>query len=84
MKLAELKTKIQSALLNTRVSVIIQEDANIYVVIRFIKKSFMKTYFNTYKFSNHDIDMFFFLFRKGAYTYDYMDDWKKNQWNIFT
>ena len=33
--------------------------------------------FNTYKFSNHDINKFILLFQKCVYTYKYMDDWEK-------
>ena len=34
-------------------------------------------FFNTYRFSNHDNNKFILLLRKGAYPYEYMDDWKK-------
>ena len=33
--------------------------------------------FNTYKFSNHGINKFLLSFRKGVYSYEYMDDWEK-------
>ena len=32
-------------------------------------------FFNTYKFSNHDISKIIFLLRKGFYPY--IDDWEK-------
>ena len=32
---------------------------------------------NTYRFWNKDISKFIFLFRKGVYTYEYMDKWEK-------
>ena len=32
---------------------------------------------NTFKFSNNDINKFVLLLRKGAYLYEYMDDWEK-------
>ena len=34
-------------------------------------------FFNTYKFSNHDNNKFILLLQKGAYPYEYMDDWEK-------
>ena len=36
-----------------------------------------KQFKNTFKFSNNDINKFTFLLWKGAYTYDYMDEWEK-------
>ena len=32
---------------------------------------------NTYNFSNHDINKFILLLRKGVYPHEYIDDWKK-------
>ena len=40
-------------------------------------ESLKKRFSKTYKFSNHDINKFFFLLQKGVYPYEYMDDWKK-------
>ena len=36
-----------------------------------------KNFFNTYKFSNHDINMFNLLLHKGIYPYKHMDNWEK-------
>ena len=36
-----------------------------------------KTFKNTFKFSNNDINKFIFLLRKGVYSYKYMDEWEK-------
>ena len=36
-----------------------------------------KLFFNTYKFSNHDINKFILLLRKGVHPYEYMDDSEK-------
>ena len=35
-----------------------------------------KRFFNTYKFSNHDINKFILLLQKAFYPYRYMDDWE--------
>ena len=43
-----------------------------------------KPFYNTYKFSNHDNNKFILLLWKGVYPYEYMDDWKKIQWDIIT
>ena len=39
-------------------------------------------FFNTYKFSNHDINKFILLLQKGVYSYEYMDDWEKLNENL--
>ena len=36
-----------------------------------------KHIFNTYKFSNNDINKFILLLQKGVYPYEHMDDWEK-------
>ena len=43
----------------------------------------MKRFADTYKFCKDDINNFILLLR-GAYSYEYMDDWEKIQWNIIT
>ena len=43
-----------------------------------------KRSFNTYKFSNYYNNNVISLLRKGAYPYEYMDDWKKfNETSLF-
>ena len=39
-------------------------------------KNLKKWFFNTYKFSTHDISKFILLTRKVVYSYEYMNDWK--------
>ena len=34
-------------------------------------------FFNTYKFSNHNINKFILLLQEGVYLCEYMGDWKK-------
>ena len=36
-----------------------------------------KRFRNTFKFSNNDINKFILLLRKGVYSYEHMDEWKK-------
>ena len=44
--------------------------------IKFNKK-LTKKFKNTYKFCNEDINKFMILLRRGAYPYEYMDDWNR-------
>ena len=41
-------------------------------------------FFNTYKFSNHDNNTPISLLRKGVYPYEYMDDWKKFNEDLYS
>ena len=47
-----------------------------------IKKKFDEKlkgrFFNTKKFSNHDINNFILLLQKGVYSHEYMDDWEQS------
>ena len=51
----------------------------VYIIFINYKKRFdeklKKRFVNTYKFSNHDINKFILLLRKGIYPYEYMLDW---------
>ena len=38
------------------------------------QKKLKKRFFNTHKLSNHNINQFVLLLRKGVYLYEYMDD----------
>ena len=61
----ELNAKLLSVVLNTKTLKMIQCYINVYVAIRITKKydENLKTRFA--KFSNHDINEFILLFRKG-------------------
>ena len=40
-------------------------------------KKLKKISFNTYKFSEHNVNKFILLFQKHVYTYEQINDWKK-------
>ena len=46
-------------------------------------KNLKKRFFNTYKFTNHDINHFILLWRKDVYPYEYMDDEYISTWTKF-
>ena len=37
----------------------------------------IKRFYNTYQLSENDINKFKLLLRRGVYSYEYMDSWKK-------
>ena len=39
-------------------------------------KNLKKRLFNTYKFSNHDVNKFILLLRKGVHPDEFKDDWQ--------
>ena len=73
LKLAELNTDVASVFLNTQI-----EYHCLYCneLSKKIDENLKKRFFNTYRFSNHDITKFILLFRKDVYPYEYID-WKK-------
>ena len=40
-------------------------------------KKLKEQFFNTHKFSNHNNNKFIISLRKGAYLYEFIDDWEK-------
>ena len=42
-----------------------------------VNKVYLKRFKNTFQFSNNVINEFILFIRKGAYPYEYMDDWQK-------
>ena len=42
-----------------------------------IDKKLKRRFKNTFKFSDNDINKFILLLRKGVYSYEYTDDWKR-------
>ena len=55
-------------------------NTNVHAVTKIINKfdeKLKRQFFNTYQFSDYDINKFIWLLWKGAYPYEYMDDWKK-------
>ena len=46
-------------------------------------KNLKKRFFNTYKFTNHDINHFILLWWKDVYRYEYMDDEYFSMWTKF-
>ena len=42
-----------------------------------VNKVYLKRFKNTFQFFNNVINEFILFIRKGAYPYEYMDDWQK-------
>ena len=42
-----------------------------------VNKVYLKRFKNTFQFFNNVINEFILFMRKGAYPYEYMDDWQK-------
>ena len=80
MKLAELNTKSASAFLNAKT---LKDNLIKYKCLCWNKnyqkrfdENLKKRLFNTFKFSNLDINKSILLLQKGVYPYVYMDDWE--------
>ena len=80
MKLAELNTKSASAFLNTQT---LKDNLIKYKCLCWNKnyqkrfdENLKKRLFNTFKFSNLDINKSILLLQKAVYPYVYMDDWE--------
>ena len=72
---------IATVFLNTK---FFKDDLIVYKCLCCIKnyqykfdKKLKERIFNTHRFSNHDNTKFILLLQKGAYPYEYMDDWEK-------
>ena len=71
-----------SVVLITQTFKVISKNSNVCVATKTTKKKFdeniKKQFANTYKFSNHDINIFLFLLlRKDIYPCECMNDWEK-------
>ena len=78
----KLNKKIVSVVLITQTFKVISKNSNVCVAAKTTKKKFdeniKKQFVNTYKFSNHDINIFLFLLlRKDIYPCECMNDWEK-------
>ena len=45
--------------------------------VKEFNKELIKRFANTYEFCNKDINKFILFLRKGAFTYEYRDNWKR-------